>query len=78
MCVAALCAVGVLVGLVTWIVCWRMFPILCCFLLTNVCGGCLCSGGSSETGGGDCVSEDVSKTMFFSIAVPFSIGLCVG
>ena len=67
MCAAAVCAVGVLVGLVAWIVCWRMFLILCCFLLPNVCGGCLCSGGSSGTGGVDRVLEDVSKTMVFSV-----------
>ena len=41
---------------------------LCCFLLPNVCGGCLCSGGSSETGGMDYVLEDVSNTMLFSLA----------
>ena len=38
-CAAAVCAVGVLVfsGLVAWIVCWRMFLKLCCFLFPNVC-----------------------------------------
>ena len=59
---------GVLAGLVAWIVCCRLFLILCCFLLPKVCGGCLCSGGSSGTGGVDCVLEDVSKTMLFSVA----------
>ena len=48
--------------------CCRLFLILCCFLLPKVCGGCLCSGGSSGTGGVDCVLEDVSKTMLFSVA----------
>ena len=67
MCVAALCAVGVQVGLVAWIVCWRLFLTLYCFLLPHVCGGCLCSGGSSGTGGVDCVLEDVSNTMLFSV-----------
>ena len=33
LCVAAVCAVGILVGLVGWIVCGRMFLILCCCLL---------------------------------------------
>ena len=41
-----------------------MFLILCFFLLPNVCGGCLCSGGFSGTGGVDFVLEDVSKTLF--------------
>ena len=47
-------------GLVAWIVCWRMFLILCCFLLPSVCAATLCAvGGSSGTGGLDCVLEDV-------------------
>ena len=33
MCAAAVCSVGVLVGLVAWSVCRRMFLILCFFLL---------------------------------------------
>ena len=64
--VAAVFALGVLVGLVAWIVCWKMFLILCCFLLPSVCGGSVCTGGSSGTGGLDCVLEDVSNTMLFS------------
>ena len=68
MCVAALCAVGVLAGLVVWIACWRMVLILCCFLLPSVCGGCMCSGDSSGTSGVDCVLEVVSNTMLFSVA----------
>ena len=44
-----------------------MFLTLYCFLLPNVCGGRLCSGGSSGTGGVDCVLEDVSNTMLFSV-----------
>ena len=68
MCAAAVRAVGVLVGLVAWIVCWWMFLILCCFLLPSVCGGCVCSVCSSWTGGVDCVLEDVSKTMLFSLS----------
>ena len=67
-CVATVFAVGVLVGLLAWIVCWKMFLILCCFLLPSVCGDCVCSGGSSGTGGLDCVLEDVSKTILFSVA----------
>ena len=66
--VAAVCAAGFLVGLKAWIVCWRMFLKLCCFLLPNVCGGCVCSGVSSGTKGVDCVLEDVSKTMLCSVA----------
>ena len=46
MCAAAVRAVGVLVELVAWIVCWWMFLILCCFLLPSVCGGSVCSGNS--------------------------------
>ena len=53
MCVATVFAVAVLVGLVAWIVCWKMFLIL--FLLPSVCGDCVCSGGSSGTAGLDCV-----------------------
>ena len=49
MCVAAVCALGFLVGLKAWIVCWRMFLKLCCFLFPIVCGGCVCSGASSGT-----------------------------
>ena len=54
-CVAAVCPVEVLVGLVAWIVCWKMFLILFSFLLPSVCGDCVCSGGSSGTAGLDCV-----------------------
>ena len=46
--------------------CWKMFLKLCCFILPSVCGDCVCSGGSSGTGGLDCVLEDVSNTMLFS------------
>ena len=46
---------------------------LCCFLLFSLCGGWLssfvCAGGSSGTGGMDCVLEDVSHTMLFSVAL---------
>ena len=66
--VATVFAVGILVGLVAWIVCWRVFLILFKFLLPSVCGDCVCSGGSGATGGLDCVLEDVSKTMLFSVA----------
>ena len=45
-----------------------MFLILCRFLLPSVCGDCVCSGGSSGTGGLDCVLEEVSKTILFSVA----------
>ena len=67
-CVANVFAVGVLVGLLAWIVCSKMFLILCCFLFPSVCGDCVCSGGSSGTGGLDCVLEDVANTMLFSVA----------
>ena len=33
---ATVCAVDVLVGLVAWIVCWKMFVIICCFLFPSV------------------------------------------
>ena len=65
---ATVCAVDVLVGLVAWIVCWKMFLILCCFLLSSVCGGCVCTGGSSGTTGLDCLLEDVFNTMLISVA----------
>ena len=68
MCAAAVCAVGVLVGLVAEIVCWRMFLILCCFLLPNVYGGCLCRGGSSGTVGVEYVLEDGFNTMLFYLS----------
>ena len=63
MCVAAVCAVGVLVGLVAWIRCWRMVLILRCFLFPSVFGGCVCSGGASGTGSVDFVLDDISNTM---------------
>ena len=37
-------------------------------LFPSVCGGCVCSGVSSGTKGVDCVLEDVSKTILFSVA----------
>ena len=45
-----------------------MILILCCFLLSSVCGGCVCSGGSSGTGGVDYVLEDGSNTTLFSLS----------
>ena len=66
--VATVFAVGVLVGLVAWIVCWNMFLILVCFLLPSVFGECVCSGGSSGTRGLDCALEHVSNTSWFSVA----------
>ena len=57
----------VLARLVAWFVCWRMFLILCVCLLP-VCCGSVCSGGSSGTGGMDCMLEDGSNTMLFSLA----------
>ena len=68
MCLATVFAVGVLVGLMAWIVCWRMFLILCCFLLRSVCGHCVRSGGFSGTAGLDCVLKDISNIMLFSVA----------
>ena len=53
--------------------CWKMFLILCCFLLPSVCGDCVCTGSSSGTGGLECALADVSNTVLFS-AWP---GLCV-
>ena len=78
LCVAAVCAVGILVGLVAWIVCWRIFLILCCFLLPIVCCGSVCIEGSSGTGGMDCVLEDVSNTMLFSLALCVAAVCAVG
>ena len=68
MCATAVCAVLVLVGLVAGIAFWRMFLILCCFLFPSVCCGSVCIEGSSGTGGVDCVLEDVSFFMLFSLA----------
>ena len=68
MCVATVQPVEILVGLVAWIMCWKMFSILCCFLLPSVGGGCVCSGGSSVNAGLGCVLEDVSNTILFSVA----------
>ena len=68
MCAAAVCAVGVLAGLLAWIACWRLFLNLCCFLFPSVCDFCVSSGDSSGTSGVDCVLEVVSKTMLFSVA----------
>ena len=65
---AAAFALGVLVGLVAWIVCWRVFLILYCFPLSNVCSDCVTSRDSSGVGGLDYVLEDVSNTMLFSVA----------
>ena len=65
---AAAFALGVLVGLVAWIVCWRVFLILYCFPLSNVCSDCATSRDSSGVGGLDYVLEDVSNTMLFSVA----------
>ena len=45
-----------------------MFLILCFFLFPSVCGGCLCSGGSSGTAGVDFVLNDASNTMLFSVS----------
>ena len=60
------CAVEVLVGLVAWIVCWKKFLKLYCFLLPSVFGDCVCSRCSSGTAGLGCVLEDVSNTMLFA------------
>ena len=49
-------------GLVAWIVCWRMF-LTNCFLLPSVLRLC-CSGGS--TGGLDCVLEVFLLWSFFT------------
>ena len=68
MCAANVFAMGVLVGLVSWIVCWRIFLILYCFLLPSVCGDCVCSGSSSGTAGLGCVLEDVCNNMLFFVA----------
>ena len=68
MCVTAVCAEGNLVGLVVWILGWMMFLILCYFLFPSVCGGYLCSGGSSGTASVDFLLNDVSNTMLFSVS----------
>ena len=45
-----------------------MFLILCRFLFPSVCGGCVGSGSSSGTSGVNCVLEDISISMLFSVA----------
>ena len=45
-----------------------MFLILCYFLFPSVCGGYLCSGGSSGTASVDFLLNDVSNTMLFSVS----------
>ena len=45
MCVATEFAVGVLVGLVSWIVCLRIILIMCCFLLPSVFVATVCAVG---------------------------------
>ena len=75
---AAVCAVGVLVGLVAWVVGWRMLLILWFFLLPDVCSGCVCSGGSSGTGGVGCWLEDFSNTMVFLLSEVCSGCVCSG
>ena len=67
MCVAIVCAVGILVGLLAWIV-LEDVSITSLFLSPSVCGGCVCSGVSSGIKVVDCVLEDVSNIMLFSLA----------
>ena len=43
-----------------------------------MCCGSDCSGGSSGTGGMDCVLEDVSITMLFSLACVCGGFVCSG
>ena len=45
-----------------------MFLKLRQFLFLSVCGGYLCSGGSSGTASVDFVLDDVSNTMLLSVA----------
>ena len=66
MCVAVVCAVGILVGLVAWIV-LEDVSITSLFLFPSVCGGCVCSGISSATKAVDRMLEDVSNTILFSV-----------
>ena len=68
MCVAAVCAVGILVGLVASIVLEDVSNTTL-FLFPRVCGGCVCSGVSSGTRAVDCKLEDVSNTMLVSVAL---------
>ena len=68
MCVAAVCAVGILVGLVASIVLEDVSNTTL-FLFPSVCGGCVCSGVSSGTRAVDCKLEDVSNTMLVSVAL---------
>ena len=66
MCVATAFAVGILVGLVAWIILEDVLNTNC-FLFPSVCGGCGCSGVSSGTSGVYCVLENVSNSNLFSV-----------
>ena len=51
-----------------WILYCLIFLTLRCFLLPNLCGGCLCSWDSSGTASVEFVLDDISNTMLFSVA----------
>ena len=67
-------------GLLAWIVCWKMFLILC-FFCCLMCRGFVCSGGATGTGGLVFVLDDVSKILLFCcpvcVAAVFAVGLLV-
>ena len=65
-CVSAVWAMGILVGLLAWIV-LEDVSITSLFLFPSVCGGCVCGGVSSGTKAVDCTMEDVSNTILFSV-----------
>ena len=56
-----------------------MFLILCCFLFPGLCGGCLCSEGSSGIASVDFVLHDVSiSTLCFLFPSVFGGCGCSG
>ena len=55
-----------------------MFLILCYFLFPSVCGGCLCSGGSSGTASVDFVLDDFLILCYFLFPSVCGGCLCSG
>ena len=61
-----------------WVLCWMIFLILCYFLFPSVCGGCLCSGGSSGTAGVGFVLDDFLILCYFLFPSVCGGCLCSG
>ena len=61
-----------------WVLCWMIFLILCYFLFPSVCGGCLCSGGSSGTASVGFVLDDFLILCYFLFPSVCGGCLCSG